>query len=809
MQAGMRVLTPVLFWVGFLLLVLGAVFNSLWQKIAGGPTLLLAELALASVLAATIVRFALRCALATALMLVWLLALVCFAGIAASMAAVLVALAALGLGSLFLGEDPGARIALALLAGFALICGIDGWLLPFMVHTRTVYVLVLLGVVIFRWGAVIALLKGARREWDAGVAEAPGWATLAIVLVGVASTNAWLPSITYDSLAYHLGLPSQLVSLGYYQMNAATNLWALAPWAADVLQAVGWMVAGVEAHGAVDTLWFLASLALLWELCRELGLPPMLRWLAVAMYATVPVVASTLASMQTEGPTCAVVLAIALLIQRNARPTGRTLLLVASLLGLLMELKISNVLFAGPLGLWLLWRWRTGLPWRTVPGAVALVFVIGGSCYVYAYAVTGNPVLPLFNSFFHSPFAPLPNFHDGRWDSGFHWDIIWRLVFHSSRYIEASDGSPVLLLIALSGSLVVAVVRPRTRALALVGLAALLLPLYEIQYLRYVVPSFALLIPAMLGGVPVNVDQPACRRGMWVCLWSLPILGALYISNAGWQWSHNVLSAYLTSGHTAFLDHYAPSNSIANVVRHRYADTGRVLFADPDDALAAGFAGRAFVLNYYDYQLSTMAMHADADASGATWLRVLRFSGANLVVADPRHISRGLMAAIDAMRGTMVYRAGSDALWQLHLGQPGKAVPGQRYGWTVKFDTADAPSGPTLVDASLDLRCDFNAVQKGHIVVGWTGTGYSKYEWATCLPNNTAHVSIAAAVPGRVEQMNVTVQPSPSVDLGLQVLDSRVSFRRDLTTERDLSPRARRLFGFGWSKASSAKDHGP
>jgi len=805
----MRVLTPILFGVGFLLLILGAVSNSLWQQIAGDPTLLLAELALASVLAAAIVRFALRCALATALALVWLVALVCFAGVAACVAAVLVGLAALGLGSLFLGEDPGTPIALALLAGFALICGIDGWLLPFSGHTRTVYVLVLLGMVIFRWGAVVALLKGARREWSAGVAEAPGWATLAIVFVGIASTNAWLPTIGYDSLAYHLGLPSQLVGLGHYQMNAATNLWALAPWAADVLQAVGWMVAGVEARGAVDVLWFLASLALLWELCRELGLPPVLRWLAVAMYATVPVVASTLASMQTEGPTCAVVLAIALLVQRNAQPGGRTLLLVASLFGLLMELKISNVMFAGPLGLWLLWRWRTGLPWRMVPGAVALAFAIGGSCYVYAYAVTGNPVLPLFNSFFHSPYAPLPNFHDGRWDSGFHWDIIWRLVFHSTRYIESKDGSPVLLLIALSGSLVVAVIRPCTRALALVGLAALLLPLYEIQYLRYVVPSFALLIPAMLGGLPANVEQPACRRGMWVCLWSLPILGALYISSVGWQWSYNVLSKYLTKGHTTFFDRYAPSRSIANVVRHRYADTDRVLFTDPDEALAAGLAGRAFVLNYYDYQLSTMAMHADADASGAAWLRVLRFSGANLVVADPRHLSRGLMAAIDAMRGTMVYRAGPDALWQLHPGRPGKVVQGQGYGWTVKFDTADAPSGPTLVDASLDLRCDFNAVPKGHIVVGWTGTGYSKYEWATCLPNNTAHVSIAAAVPGKVEQMNVTVQPSPSTDLGLQVLDSRASFRRDLTAERDLSQKARRLLGFGRSEAASAKGPRP
>src|SRR6185312_12709599 len=192
----------------------------------------------------------------------------------------------------------------------------------------------------------------------------------------------------------------------------------------------------------------------------------------------------TLSAMQTEGPTAAVIAALALLIQRVREPRRRDLMLVGILFALLPALKISNLMFAGPLGLWLLWRWRGRMPWRTLPFAVLFALVLAGSSYVYAWKLTGNPVLPLFNAVFHSSYFAPTNFHDSRWDKGFHWNIVWRLVFHSGDYMEGGDAAPILVLMAL------------------VAIAGLLLPLYEIQYSRYAMPSLTLLIPAMLCGVP-------------------------------------------------------------------------------------------------------------------------------------------------------------------------------------------------------------------------------------------------------------------------------------------------------------------
>src|SRR6185312_10666615 len=346
-------MSPALYWLGFVLLAAGFVINELWRGIVPGPTLFLGGLLLASLLLAFVLCRVLRCAMATALLLLWLLALAYFAGFAACLAVVLVALAAMGAGSLLVPSEVPARDVLCILVGIALLCGVDGWLLPFLIHSRAVYVIVLLAMVMLRWRGILPMLRGMPMRWSAAVAAAPGMAVIALLAVGAMSTFAWLPTLNFDELAYHLNLPSQLVGLGYFQMNVGSNVWALSPWAADVLQAIAWMVAAVPARGAVDALWAGITLALIWKLCEELGLRPALRWLAVALYAAIPTIAYTLSSMQTEGPTAAVIAALALLIQHVREPGRRDLLLAAVLFALLLALKISNLMFAGPLGLWL------------------------------------------------------------------------------------------------------------------------------------------------------------------------------------------------------------------------------------------------------------------------------------------------------------------------------------------------------------------------------------------------------------------------------------------------------------------------
>lgn len=796
-------MSPALYWLGFALLTIGFVVNALWRGIAHRPTLFMGGLLLASLFLAFVLRRLLRCAIATALLLLWLLALAYFVGFAACLAVLLIALAAMAMGSLLVPVEMPARSAFSVLAGLALLCGIDGWLLPFRIHFHAVYVVVLLFIVLLRWRAIEPMLRAIPARWSAAAAAAPGVAVLAVLAIGAMSTFAWLPTVDFDSLSYHLNLPSQLVALGYYQMNVGSNVWAISAWAADVLQAAAWLVAGAQARGAVDALWAGLSLVLIWKLCEELGLRASLRWLAVALYASIPAIANTLSTMQTEGPTTAVIVALALLIQHVREPGRRHLVLAGTLFALLLALKISNLMFVGPLGLWLLWRWRGRLPWRALPFAVLLALILAGSSYLYAWKLTGNPVLPVFNDIFHSPYFAQVNFHDSRWDSGFHWDIIWRLVFHPMDYAEG--GTPILLLIALAGSLLVAVARPASRPLALVAIATLLLPLYEIQYSRYAIPSLALLVPAVLCGVPSSVLSRGQNRAVLAGLCVLVVLSLVYLNSSSWQSTGGILQKRVIAGQSAAVDEFAPVRQVVPVIESRFGDTARVLILAGGTPLDAEFAGRAFALSWYDPQLQRWARDSDADPSGQAWGRVFERTGANLLLTGRTTISRALMAAIDKAHGAVVFQTDKWLLWQLNVGGPGVAAASASHGVSVTFDTATAPPAQTLVDASVTLHCNAEVARDGHIVANWKialedHPAYLKYEWVACLQNGTAQTSIGVAVPSRVISVGLQAAPGSTLDMELAVVDSHANLRRDLMAERDLSRRGRHALKFEKNK---------
>src|SRR5690606_19299387 len=76
---------------------------------------------------------------------------------------------------------------------------------------------------------------GALAAWEAARGAAPRAAFLATLVLFLASTGTWVPTMQYDDIAYHLGLPHQLQATGAYALDPTHHVWALAPWAGDVL----------------------------------------------------------------------------------------------------------------------------------------------------------------------------------------------------------------------------------------------------------------------------------------------------------------------------------------------------------------------------------------------------------------------------------------------------------------------------------------------------------------------------------------------------------------------------------------------
>jgi hypothetical protein len=597
---------------------------------------------------------------AGALAAVWLLALVALTGVLPALAVAVVVAAATALGGGIVGRG---EPMLALLCGLALMAGALGWLLPLPVHHWWSYGLALAIALVLRWRALCDDALGAWQAWRAAVAAAPTAATWAVVVLGLASAGAWLPTLQHDDLAYHLRLPWQLLRLGYYPLDPSHQAWALAPWAGDVLQAVPQMLAHVEARSALNGAWFMATAAGLWRIGTALELAPGRRWAVLALFGSLPLVAALLGGMQTETPATALTVMLAALIVDEQARERRHLLAAGLLFGLLCALKPLHGFAALPLLGWAAWHLRDRFSARALLPAGVLAVFVAGSSYTYAWAVAGNPVLPLLNGVFRSPYFAPRDFVDARWRGGFDGDLLWDLTFDTSRYLEAWDGGVGFTLIALAGAWLLALHSGRTRALALCATGVMLLPLAAMQYGRYAHPGMVLLLPALVAALPSGL---AGRTGT-ALLAGLCVLNLAYQGNAYWLLHTGGIkrSAGLLGRDEPLFARYAPERALARAMRGRGAADGTVLVLDPAFPYSAEFAEHGRSTGWHDPGLEAARVAADRDLSGQDWARVLRDAGVRELLLRPAALTVAQRAGLVRAGARHELTIGEAQWWRL------------------------------------------------------------------------------------------------------------------------------------------------
>ena len=235
--------------------------------------------------------------------------LLVFAGPDTVVSGLLLALAALGIGSRITGA--GQPVAMSLLVGLALIAATVGWLLPVPIHHRWLYWLSTCAVVAWRWHALRAMLRNAAASAHELAHVHPCMAILLVAAASIASLGLWLPSLNYDDNAVHLILQSQLLADGRYAMDVQRQSWAVAPWANNVLHAVAAMLAGHEARAAMGALWLLLGIDGARRLSLALGGSPAASLAAGALFAAQPFAGYFTTTMQVDGASAAVLLQLA------------------------------------------------------------------------------------------------------------------------------------------------------------------------------------------------------------------------------------------------------------------------------------------------------------------------------------------------------------------------------------------------------------------------------------------------------------------------------------------------------------------
>jgi hypothetical protein len=668
-----RFLAPALVWSAAAACLAGFVSHQLWMQ---APWVrigyVLGIIAVVSTMSALLRRWR-GWTWADASALVWLAALSGFAGALPTAAALLLGAAACAIGSLLLPRD--ARLALALPVGLAAIGGIVGWALLLPIHYRFVYLPGLLCVCVVRARTLREMAADARAQWRAAVAAAPLLAVCGVFALGLASIGAWLPTMLADDLAYHLALPSQLLRGAVYQPEPAEQIWALAPWLGDVLQGIAQVLAGREARGAVNSLWLLSAVAGLWNVARYLGVDAHARWLVVALFGTLPLLAGLLVGMQSELPATALLLALAVAIFRSEG--GNLALAGAVLVAGLFELKSGHAVAALVLLIWALARARGRLAWKRVLPALALFLVLASSSYVFAYASTGNPLFPLFNDVFASPLMPARQLDDPRWHAGFGFTLPWAITFDTARYLEAWDGGFGFVLIALAGAWLLALAKRPTRGFALAATTVLLLPLLPMQYARYAFPGLVLLLPSLLIALRAALgERPAIRFVLVLCAFD-----ALFQANANWILRVNTLSrpvvaqglaaiyeTVVRQGVAAVYARYAPERALISYLREQDSGASPVLALDPNAPYVAELGRRGRTVAWYAPKRDQARAAAETDSSGAAWQALIADVHPRWLLLRPAQASPALRAGLARSGARPLKTIGEAQLWT--IGEP-------------------------------------------------------------------------------------------------------------------------------------------
>jgi hypothetical protein len=722
----------------------------------------------------------------------WVAATIYYIGFAPSAATLLLVLAAMAAGSLLIAPTLGATAALA--CGLALLVSLVSWSLPFHIHCAALYYTIGLSLIAWRAIAVRQMLSHAARTIATQIGQMPVVALLAVNVVGLCATPLWLPTMQSDDIAYHLALPTQLQQLGYYRMGIDESLWALAPWASDVLHGMVQVLAGMESRGAVNLLWMSMLYSGVWLLGTQFRIKPALLALVIALHASVPITSSMLGGMQTELPSAALFVVLLYLISLDDRLSGKRLCGIAALAGLLMACKLSNAFLLLPAAAWLLSKnWKT-VPLRPLPVAVLIGALVALPSFVYAQLVADNPFLPFLNGHFQSPYAPLVNWSDTSWKREITPLLPWQLTFNTSDYLSATNGAAGFIYMYIFVGLFPALYYRSTRALALVGIAAFMLIFIQIQYVRYTHPATAVLLLASTAGYQLLTRRtaPVLLSMVALCAMNLSVINSGY-----WHLRHKALETLVAKGQAATVEQYAPQRSVAQYLRTLDANMVRVIFHNVDSQGNAELTIPTSTTSWYNPRLSALRANADADASGNQWISLLLAERASHLVVDRNKVSPGLENALKRLGKEVVFKKAIYDVWQLDSDSELTSELLHSGSDYIKLRYRDQ------VDAGhITFKADFSCSLPGEPLVltiasrekGQSADKTLLSGWAMCNDDNLAHGLLAVDLPETERTLTFTAVPRSPMEFSLEQVQATLVAGGGAATEDPATELLQRLF---------------
>lgn len=326
------------------------------------------------------------------------------------------------------------------------------------------------------------------------------WGLVGLMLIGLVGAVA--PEVRHDALGMHLPIAREFAAQQAI-VEMRQQIQSYFPLNAQVLYSAGMLLVP---GGAVPKLMHYAAGVHVSLLAYSLGARISTPWVGLAsaaIFASTPLVYWTGGTAYTDlWSVLFSTAALAGLACFASRPSHKRAFTTGLLAGTAVGFKLVSMVVALPVAAALLLiggrsfpRWRARL---SMFGAFALGgFLAGSFWYGRAWVLTGNPVFPMLNAVFKSPYWPVENTRLNMHLFGMGtsvWDLVrlpWNLSLHANRFVE--DGNIGLVYLALLPFAMWAILRRLVAPWAWgVLLAGGLLWFFNAQYLRYLLPLFPL-----------------------------------------------------------------------------------------------------------------------------------------------------------------------------------------------------------------------------------------------------------------------------------------------------------------------------
>ncbi|MGV0959946.1 MAG: hypothetical protein ACOYB1_08920 [Limnohabitans sp.] len=427
----------------------------------------------------------------------------------------------------------------------------------------------------------------AVQDW---VRSIPFWAwVVGIAVIGWVLRWASFPSMGYDDHALHLRVWTELLTQHRYSFDVSTQVWSVAPITVDALHAGLSLMAGSDARSAMNLGLAILLLLPMAGIFRTWKLPPRTQWLLMVLMASTPMLGWLLLSLQTELMLAVIALAgMRLVIDAHGGWRGQHVLGVLSCVALCASIKLPGAILGITILCSLAVRWWSQRKATPISGqmlrwpALLLLFPLSFLAlhsYALAWKLTGNPVFPLYNAIFLSPYFDFINFSNPAYIHDFSFSSYFRIFFRTSEFNESGDYTAgwqylVMLPIAMLTLL---------RSGAPSGLRIILIPLFcfglltfsAIQYWRYLFPVMPLAV-IFIGSLFIQ-PKTAIRTTAFILALACIAANLFFFNRVSWIMNSPAGLAFNRDGKETLISLYAPASFLTERV-NQLAPGSRVLY---------------------------------------------------------------------------------------------------------------------------------------------------------------------------------------------------------------------------------------